>query len=75
MTTDCYYYALVCSDSDINMISLSDGKDLRNLKRKRVKGLGNLECVRWCNTTTSSLVVAHHVRDKYLSIVSAIQFE
>ena len=74
MTTDGHNYVLVCSERHIRMLSLTDGKDLGYLKRKIVKNLGKLQGVRWCNAS-SSLVVAHRMKDKYSSSISAIQFE
>ena len=74
ITTDGHNYVLVCSESDISMLSLTDGKNLGYLKRKLVKGLGKLQGVRWCNAS-SSLVVAHRMKYKYSSSISAIQFE
>ena len=72
ITTDCHNYLMGLEGDRINMISLSDGKKLGYLMRNGDQGLGKLKHVRWCNMT-SSLIVVHDV-DKEIHI-STIQFE
>ena len=74
LTTDCHSYVMVCAHGldYFCMLSLPDGKKLGYLMRDGDQGLGKLKHVRWCNMT-SSLIVVHDV-DKEIHI-STIQFE
>ena len=73
LTTD-GKYLLVCSHArdEIEMFSLSDGKNLGCLITKGQNGLGKPRHVRWCNAT-SYLVVAHEIKKKIH--ISTIKFD
>ena len=70
--TDGHHYLLICDPYKIRLFSLSDGKDLGSFIKRGDQGLGELDLVRWCNTT-SSLIVAHRVGG--LIYISKIEFE
>ena len=74
LTTDCHNYVIMCCflDKCAYMLSLSDGKKLGCLMRDGDQGLGGLKHVRWCNVT-SSLIVVHEVQKEIQ--ISTIQFE
>ena len=62
-------YVLVCDKDSIKILSLSDGKNLGSLIRKEDH---KLKGVRWCNVT-SSLIIVHDVDEEIH--ISTIQFE
>ena len=74
VTTYCHDYVMVCAHLRhyICMFSLPDGKKLGYLMRDGDQGLGKLKHVRWCNMT-SSLIVVHDVDEEIH--ISTIQFK
>ena len=70
--TDGQNYLLICDPYKIKLFSLSEGKDLGSFIKRGDQGLGELDLVRWCDTT-SSLIVAHRVNG--FIYISKIHFE